>query len=636
MNVSPQKSNAGILTLALGALGIVFGDIGTSPIVALAACLHTNAPISSVPAILGIISLIFWALILVVSIKYLLFITQAEKNGEGGIFAIMALLKSSNRLSKRMLYVSTTIALFAAALLMADSMLTPALAVLSAVEGLKVSFENIDNWVVLITLGLILGLFFIQSYGTGRLGLLFGPIMLIWFVAIGALGINEIIRYPSVLLAVSPIYAVNLMSELGFSNTFALLGSVMIAVTGAEAIYADMGHFGMKPIKTAWYGLALMALLLNYFGQGAWLIQHIGILNSIDLPFFAIVPKTILIPMVVLSTCASIIASQAVISGMFSLANQAIQLRFLPRLKIIHTSTLNRGQIYIPKVNAILALGSLSLVMGFGSSAALANAYGFAVSATMFLTTLAFTLIIYYVWKWSWWSILAFIIFAIPLDFVFLLATMTKIPQGSYVTILIALLFICLMAAWILGNTYLKGRAQRLDLPLQVYVDSLAYRDDLKLLDRPAIFLQHLDFSSELEVTPNALLRQVQLTSMLYQPSIVVEINTVNQPRVSNDERLQVSRYLSGIYRVSVNFGFSEMKTLQAVEDYGIQHGWWSDCNEIVYYTAREQIRSVVPHTLPFWIRWPYALMHENDEGSASSFKLPNAQYVELNLTMEI
>ena len=636
MMVSPKNSKSGIFTLALGALGIVFGDIGTSPIVALSACLHTNASVSSVPAILGIISLIFWALILVVSVKYLLFITQAEKNGEGGIFAIMAILKSSNLLSKRLLYASTTIALSAAALLIADSMLTPALAVLSAVEGLKVSFDNVDNWVVIITLGLILGLFLIQSYGTGRLGLLFGPIMLVWFVTIGALGINQIVKYPAILLAVSPTYAISLILDLGFSNTFALLGSVMIAVTGAEAIYADMGHFGMKPIKVAWYGLALIALMLNYFGQGAWIIQHIEISKNIDLPFFKIVPKSILIPMVVLSTSASIIASQAVISGTFSLANQAIQLNFLPRLKIIHTSAINKGQIYIPKVNLILALGSLSLVLGFGSSAALANAYGFAVSATMCLTTLAFTLIIYYVWKWVWWSVLAFVIFAIPLDIVFLLSTMTKIPQGSYVTIVIALIFICLMAAWIIGNQYLQGRAQRLDLPLPVYVESLTHRNDLRVIARPAVFLQHLGFDPDLEVAPNALLRQVQLTSLIYQPSVIVEVNTCNQPRVLDQDRLQVTAYALGIYRVSVNFGFFEEKTLRPIENYGLQQGWWSDCNEIVYYTAREQIQSVSPHTLPFWIRWPYILMHLNDQGSAKSLQLPNSQYVELNLTIEI
>ncbi len=636
MNLKNKTTYSGLITYAFGALGIVFGDIGTSPIVALTASLYAISEPLSVPIILGIISLIFWALILIVCVKYLLFITQAEKNGEGGIFAVLAILKSSNRLGKQMLFFSTIIAILAAALLIADSMLTPALAVLSAVEGLKMTFDNIDHWILLITVFLIAGLFLIQRFGTGRLGQLFGPIMLTWFIAIGALGMIQIIRNPLILIAISPLYAINLIIDLGPANTFSLLGSVMIAVTGAEAIYADMGHFGMKPIKVAWYGLALFSLLLNYFGQGAWLIQHIEKGESIELPFFALIPHNLLIPMVFLATCASIIASQAVISGMFSLASQAIQLRFLPRLKIIHTSFLSRGQIYIPKINALLAIGSLSLVISFGSSAALANAYGFAVSATMFLTTLAFTLVIYYVWKWSWLSILAFVAFAIPLDCVFLLATLTKIPQGSYVTLIIAFVFSALMASWLLGNHYLQGRAQRLDLPLPLFADSITDRHDLQLITRPAVFLQHLDFEPELEITPNALLRQVQLTSILYQPSIIVELNTLHEPRVPDNERLHITAYSSGLYRVSIDFGFYEMKTLQPLEAYGLEKGWWSESKDIVYFTANEQLRSCKPHTLPFWVRWPYYLMHLNDEGSAKALNLPNAQYVELNLTIDV
>ena len=323
MNLKNKTTYSGLITYAFGALGIVFGDIGTSPIVALTASLYAISEPLSVPIILGIISLIFWALILIVCVKYLLFITQAEKNGEGGIFAVLAILKSSNRLGKQMLFLSTIIAILAAALLIADSMLTPALAVLSAVEGLKMTFDNIDHWILLITVFLIAGLFLIQRFGTGRLGQLFGPIMLTWFIAIGALGMIQIIRNPLILIAISPLYAINLIIDLGPANTFSLLGSVMIAVTGAEAIYADMGHFGMKPIKVAWYGLALFSLLLNYFGQGAWLIQHIEKGESIELPFFALIPHNLLIPMVFLATCASIIASQAVISGMFSLIARA-------------------------------------------------------------------------------------------------------------------------------------------------------------------------------------------------------------------------------------------------------------------------------------------------------------------------
>lgn len=633
---SQNNAQTNVWSLALGALGIVFGDIGTSPIVALTACLHSNPGLFTVNGVLGITSMIFWSLILVVSVKYLLFITRAEKDGEGGIFAIMAILKSSGQVTPKILFFSTAIALLAAALLMADSMLTPALAMISAVEGLKVSYQNIDHWILIITLALITGLFSVQRLGTGKLGQFFGPVMLVWFVAIAILGLKEIIKLPGILLALSPFYAIDISMELGVLGTFSLLGSVMIAVTGAEAIYADMGHFGMKPIKLAWYCLALFALLLNYLGQSAWLLQHLETISETDLPFFALVPEGFLIPLVLLATFASIIASQAVISGMFSLCSQAIQLGFLPRLEIIQTSGSTKGQIYLPKINLLLATGALLLAYGFGSSTSLANAYGLAVSATMFLTTLAFTLVIFYVWKWSWWSILGFVLFAVPLDCIFLAATFTKIPDGSYVTLIIAFLFSWLMAAWITGNRYLIGQAQRLDMPVSLFVDLVAQRQDLHFQPRPAIFLQHLAFPAELEITPNALLRQVQLTTMLYQPTVIIEFRRLDLPRLEENSRIDVRHYSPNIHHVTASFGFAENINMQTIEQFGLEHGWWQDSSDIVYYTGREQLRHSPKHQLPFWIRWPYWLMHIHDLNTAKVLNLPPLQYVELNLTIDI
>ncbi len=635
MSVHNQDQSP-VLPLALGALGIVFGDIGTSPVVALTACLHSNPSLLTTNGILGIISMIFWALILVVSVKYLLFITRAESDGEGGIFAIMAILKSSGQISPKILVFSTAVALIAAALLMADSMLTPALAMLSAVEGLKVSYQNIDHWILITALALIAGLFSIQRLGTGKLGQLFGPIMLVWFVSIAILGIKEIIKFPQVLIAFSPQYAIQIAMELGTIGTFSLLGSVMIAVTGAEAIYADMGHFGMKPIKLAWYFVALIALLLNYFGQGAWLLQHLASIRDNDLPFFALAPEGFLIPLVLLATFASIIASQAVISGMFSLSSQAIQLGFLPRLAIIQTSASKKGQIYLPKINFLLATGALLLTYGFGSSASLANAYGLAVAATMFLTTVAFTLVVVYVWKWSWKSILAFVVFAIPLDCIFLAATITKIPDGSYVTLIIAALFSWLMLAWMTGNRYLTGQAQRLDLPIPVFVDLVCERQDLHFQARPAVFFQHLAFPAELQITPNALLRQVQLTSMLYQPTVIVEFRSLDLPRVNESNRIEVRHYSPDIYHLTATFGFAENINMQSIEALGLANNWWQHRSEIVYYTAKEQLRQSDHHQLPVWIRWPYWLMHYHDQNTAQALNLPTLQYVELNLTIDI
>ena len=622
--------------ISLAALGIVFGDIGTSPMYAVAECMRVEGISPSAEAVLGVISLIFWSLLLVVTVKYLLFITRADNQGEGGIFAILALLNNTGRMAPPMAVMATGIALLSAGLLLADSMITPALSVMAAVDGLRAEFDDIAYWIKPASLVIIVGLFAIQRYGTGVLGILFGPVMLIWFTVIAGLGLLKIIETPAILWALSPLPALHLLTSLTWVQIFSLMGSVMLAVTGAEAIYADMGHFGRRPISLAWYGIALSSLLLNYFGQGAQLLQTPFVPDESHSPFFALVPSGGVVPLVILATAASIIASQAVISGMFSLASQAIHMNFLPRLRIAQTSQQASGQIYVPRVNTLLALGTVGFVLGFGSPSAMAGAYGFAVATTMLLTTIAFTFVVYYVWRWSWLRIVFFCLFALPLDALFFGAALAKLPQGGYVPAMLSLVFTWLMASWVLGNRHLMGRGQRLDMPLPLFSELVGNRSDLHFQQRPAIFFQHLSFPADLEVTPHALLRQVQLTSMVYQPAVVVEWLTAGVPRVDDAQRLKVEQYGHGIYRVTASFGFAENISIESVEVLGRERGWWSASDEIVYFAAREDLRTGVRSGLPLAISWPYRLMHRYDENLARTLNLPALQYVELSLTVDV
>jgi len=622
-----------IFRLSLGAIGIVFGDIGTSPIYALAACFKNGGLQATPIAIQGVISLIVWSLILIVSIKYLLFITKANHEGEGGIFAIMALLKSSGRMGQLMSQIATGIALLAAALLLSDSMITPALSILSAMEGLKSVFDDIDHWIIIGTIGIILLLFSIQHKGTGTLGRLFGPVMVFWFLIIGSLGFLQLIQTPAILKSISPIFAVELILELGPLKTLNLMGSVMLAVTGAEAIYADMGHFGRRPITLAWYSVALLSILLSYFGQGAWLLQYQPDSPEAMTPFFSIIPKILNIPMVILATLATIIASQAVISGMYSLASQAIHLNLIPRLRIEQTSENERGQIYLPKLNRLMLVGSLGFVLVFQSSGALAAAYGFAVAATMFLTTIAFSMVVYYVWRWPAIKLIAFMMAIIPVDLFFFCAAITKIPQGSYVTLILSMITFWLLVAWGTGNRYLKEQAQRLDMPISLFMDMIERRKDLQVYARPAIYLQHLPADKS---APHALLRQLQLTSLLYQPTVIVDIYTIGVPRYKGKERIKAIQHPNGIYTLLVEFGFAERINLDPVIQYGLEHRLWNNPKDIVYYSAREELRTGVQNNLNFWVRLAYVWLHKHDENHARSFHLPALQYVELSFTIDV
>lgn len=619
------------LALAFGALGIVFGDIGTSPIYALRSAIQSPGLPTGDTAIFGVASLIFWTLNLIVGLKYLFFITRVDNDGEGGVFALVTVLKQAIS-SKFGNFLLVSLIILSTALLFADSLITTPLSIMAAVEGIKTIHTQAEHFIIPLSLVIIFILFSVQRFGTSALSLLFSPIMLIWFVSIGAIGLFQIIQHPEILKAISPHYAVSLISLLTWPQIFSLFGSILLAATGAEAIYADMGHFGRKPIAIAWYFVAIVSLLLSYFGQSAWLLGQVKDLSD---PFFSIVPEVFIIPMVFLATSASIIAGQAMISGMFSIVNQAINQGYLPRLKIVHTSESVRGQIYIPVVNYALMVGAFALTLGFQSAETLASSYGFAVSATMLLTTFAFTLVVWFVWKWSLTKLVIFMLFALPIDLLFVAATVTKLPSGYYIPVVVTMSVVWIMLAWHIGNLYLTERAQRIDIPVKDFSEIVGIRDDLYRQKRPAVFFQHLPFPLEARVTPFALLQQVQLTSMLYQPMVIVEFVSSNLPRIMSTDRISIIEHGQNIFLVHVKFGYREPWTMDPVVEIGLKRGWWAQESDIVYYSAREDLR-FGSNGLPIIFKIAYAYLHRFDRRIFKILRLDPARCLEVGISIEI
>ena len=623
--------------MAFAALGIVFGDIGTSPLYAFEESIRATGPDSSRTAIMGVTSLIFWTVNIIVSIKYLLFVTRVDNEGEGGIFAIAAVLKKRVHESRGLVHLFImALVVLSTALLFADSVITPPLSILAATEGLQQIYPDSGKFVIIASLIIIVALYGAQRFGTQILSRFFSPIMLCWFIVIGLLGLKEVVATPGILVAISPFYAYQLISILSWHQVFSLLGSVLLAATGAEAIYVDMGHFGRKPISVAWYSVALSALLLNYFGQACWYLQQQGTAQAEVSSFFGMVPVSLIVPMVILATMACVIAGQAVISGMFSIVNQTIRQNYLPRFTVLQTSEDMRGQIYVPLINYLLLFGGILLILGFQSSSALAESYGFAVSATMLLTTLAFSMVILLVWKWSVWKVVVFLFFALPLDGLFFAATISKLPAGHYFTLLLSIFISWFILAWLLGNRYLMRKAQRIDIPVADFADIVELRNDLKRQDRAAVFLQHLPFPPEVRVTPFALLQQVQVTSMVYQPTIIVQFLSSSAPRVDESERLSVHEYQQGITLVNVTFGFWEKLSLDAVVALGKERGWWKREEDIVYFSAKENLKSGGAGGLPLAIKWPFAMLHSLDQRIIDTLKLDPTRCVELGVRVDI
>ena len=618
--------SGGLGMLALAALGVVYGDIGTSPLYAMRESFHGSHAIEPTTInILGVLSLIFWSLIIVITLKYITFIMRADNRGEGGILALTALATPIRPLLPSQRRWIVLLGVFGAALLYGDGIITPAISVLSAVEGLGVATPVFQPYIIPITLAVLVGLFVIQRSGTEKIGRLFGPVMLLWFITLAVLGISNIIQNPSVLGAVNPINAYTMFLADGWRG-FLVLGTVFLAVTGGEALYADMGHFGRKPIQLAWFVLVLPALLLNYFGQGALLLRNPEASN----PFYMMAPTWAQLPLVVLSTLATVIASQALISGAFSITLQGQNLGFLPRMKVIHTSPTAFGQIYIPFVNWALMISCVLVVLGFRTSSNLAAAYGIAVTSTMAITTIIFALVARERWKWQPWLVAVVVGFFLVVDVAFLAANMVKIPQGGWFPIVVAVIIFTLMTTWKRGNRLVFAREQDLELHLADLFAQLRSKPVTRV-PGTAVFL-----SANPNGTPAALLANLKYNRVIHERVLLTSVHVEDVPSIDDANRVQIKLLEQGFYRVVVRYGFMEEPHIpRALErlDTTEHHFNLSTAPYFVNHTR------VIPSALPGMALWReriYTLMRRNSGSAADFFGLPSTRVFEIGTSVEV
>jgi KUP system potassium uptake protein len=626
-----KSTSALPLTATLGALGVVYGDIGTSPLYALkeAAKAASNGGALSHAAILGVVSLILWALILIISIKYAMLIMRADNRGEGGIVALLALLSARNAQPGTWRAQLLIVGLIGAALLYGDGAITPAISVLSAIEGLKVDAPSLTPVVVPLTIAILIGLFVMQKQGTGFIGKIFGPVMLGWFAVLALLGIHGIVKAPAVLAALSPLYAFEFLIHQDFHISFAILGAAFLAVTGGEAMYADMGHFGRNPIRLAWFAVALPALVLNYFGQAGLLITDP---TAIDNPFFQLAPDWAHYPMVGFSALATVIASQAIISGVFSLTQQSIQLGFLPRMRITHTTSDAIGQIYVPLVNWLLAAATLGAVVGFGTSDALAGAYGIAVSLLMAITTLLAALVAIQ-WGYSPIIVIAVNGFFLVIDCIFFAANSTKLVEGGWFPLLLAGLVAFLMLTWRSGVKLVEGARGKLRQPEEDLIETAVSRCHARLAGT-AVFL-----ASAPNGVPLALTQFVKHNHCLHQKVVLVTVLIAELPRIPGEDRAEVIEVIPGITRVILHYGFMQYPTIYQGLALACQQGKLPglDLNDITYYIGRETI--IPSEDIPgmwLWRETVFAFLQRNAERSAAFFGVPTRQVVEFGTEIEI
>jgi KUP system potassium uptake protein len=613
--------------LSLTALGIVYGDIGTSPLYAMRECFHGPHAIAATPDnIFGVLSLIFWALIIIISIKYCIFVLRADNHGEGGILALTALATPIKIVSKRERWVLIVLGIFGAALLYGDGIITPAISVLGAIEGLNVATPLFAPYVVPTTIVIIVGLFLIQSRGTAKVGRLFGPVMLMWFLVIAVLGIMQVIRHPSVIGAFNPIHGVNFFLREGWHG-FLVLGTVFLVVTGGEALYADMGHFGKRPIRIVWYTIVLPALLLNYLGQGALLIENPAVAEN---PFYMLAPAWALYPLIVLATCAAIIASQALISGAYSLTMQAIQLGFMPRLRIEHTSSTEMGQIYIPALNWALMIGCIAIVIGFGSSSNLAAAYGVAVTATMVITTILLGVVERDKWGWSLPLTLALSGFFLIIDLAFFGANIIKIPHGGWFPIVVGALIFLVMTTWKKGRRILAERLLSRAHPIEVFLRDIAKNPPVRV-PGTAIFM-----NGTATGTPPALMHNLEHNKVLHERVVLLTVKTKQAPYVEPEERVQLESLGHDFYRMIINYGFMEDPDIPKVLENLEPPAPRFDSMKSTYFLGRETVIASKYPGMMIWREKLFALMSRNASSATAYFCLPPNRVVELGSQIEI
>ena len=610
----------------MGVLGVVYGDIGTSPLYAFKASIeHFKESGVTTWEVLGILSLIFWSLVLIVTVKYVLLVMRADNHGEGGILALMVLAQrvaSTPRLRAAL----TMIGIVGACLFFGDGVITPAISVLSAVEGLETVKPEFKEYVLPISALVIVFLFVIQHRGTGSVGRLFGPVMALWFTAIGLLGAVQIVQHPGVLAALSPTYGIGLLIHYKWT-AFVTLGSVVLAVTGAEALYADMGHFGARPIRVAWTGFVLPTLVLNYFGQGALVLADP---KAAENPFFLLCPEWLTLPMVILATAATVIASQALISGAYSVARQCMQLGFLPRMTVQHTSASEAGQIYVPQINSALLFGVLILVFAFRTSDNLAAAYGIAVTGTFLCTCILAVVVFRRQYKWPRAYALGAFGFFFAIDSVFFAANALKIPEGGWVPLIFGLMLLALMTSWKRGRDLLLERWRQDSLPLDAYIARLPQSRTVRVPGM-AIFL-----TGNPDVVPGALLHNLKHNKVLHERVLFVTLRNEDVPEVPPDRRAEVTALAPGIHRIVIRYGFMESpnlpRDLAALKPLGVD----VDPMQASYFLGRETLVAAAAPKLPLWRLWLFLVMARNAVPATEFFRIPTDRVVELGVRVAI
>ncbi|WFU14278.1 potassium transporter Kup [Bradyrhizobium sp. CB3481] len=619
-------STATFKALMLGSIGVVYGDIGTSPLYALreAVVAASEAATAATPqAVLGVLSLILWALIVVVTLKYVVILLRADNNGEGGTLALMAL---AQRAVGKGGAVIVLLGIISGALFYGDAVLTPALSVLSAIEGMKLITVTFEHYVVPLTLIILVALFAVQSRGTARVAAFFGPIMCVWFAVIAAAAVPQIARHPEVLGAFNPLYAVSFMLHHGLIG-FVTLGAVFLAVTGAEALYADLGHFGKRPIQTAWLFIVLPSLAINYLGQGALLIADP---KAIENPFFLMFPDWALIPMVVLATVATVIASQAVITGAYSLTRTAIQLGLLPRFEIRHTSEAHSGQIYIPRINLLLFLAVILLVVLFRSSSALASAYGISVTGTMVVTAMMGFVVIWRVWKWSPAAAAALIAPFLFLDITFLAANLLKVFEGGWVPLALGGVVMLLMYTWRRGSRLLFEKSRKLEFPLADLVAMLEKRPPQRV-SGTAVFL-----TSDRECAPTALMHSLKHYKVLHEKNVILTIETAPTPRIDDAERVRLQQLSETFSRVTLRFGFMESPNVPKALVIARKLGWQFDIMATSFFLSRRALKPAAHSGMPRWQDLLFIRLSRSANDATDYFQIPTGRVVEVGTQVTI
>lgn len=622
MSASSVGTKSKLSALTLAALGVVFGDIGTSPLYTMKEVFsvgHHPVPLNEAN-MFGILSLIVWALIMVVSIKYIAFIMRADNRGEGGIMALLALASRNAEGNPKRQHAIMLLGILGACMFYADGMITPAISVLSAIEGLELAAPILHPMIVPVTLLVLFVLFWAQSKGTALVGALFGPIMLLWFGTLGVLGLIEVLKYPFIFNALNPIYAIHFFQSSPWI-AFVALGALVLAVTGAEALYADMGHFGRFPIRLAWFGFVLPALILNYFGQGALILQDP---ESVKNPFYLLAPEWMLFPMIILATLAAVIASQAVITGAFSVSRQALQLGYIPRMHVEHTSASQQGQVYMPRVNWGLMLAVMTLVVGFQSSGNLAAAYGIAVTGDMVITTLLAGIVFHYLWGWSKARTLTLVTLFLIVDLAFFSANILKIPDGGWVPLVIGIFIFTLMLTWKTGRNQLYAHLKSEAMALEPFIDAMGAHPATRVPGN-AIFM-----TPDPDGVPHAMLHNLKHNKVLHEKVVILTVKFLDIPYAPPESRVELEKLEHEFYRVSVSYGFKDEPDLPRELAHCTEMGLSLDPMDTSYFIGKESLIANHKTGMAFWRKKIFIGLFRSAETVTNQFKLPANRVVEL------